>query len=86
MLWAIRVFETSKGLAFTKNGLGIQVDRFEAISCIQKLKMGQRDTGRKEEVLWNKYVKKILIHSFIYRNMSLSLWLYFLFVLQTSFT
>lgn len=41
--------ETWKGLQFTGNVLRMQVERFEAASWIQKLKMGNRDNGRKEE-------------------------------------
>lgn len=43
--------ETWKGLQFTGNVLRIQVEKSEAASCIQKLKMGKRDSGRKEESL-----------------------------------
>lgn len=41
--------ETWKGLQFTGNVLRMQVEKFEAASWIQKLKMGNRDNGRKEE-------------------------------------
>lgn len=85
MLWTIQVFETSKGLYFTQNVLGIQVEKFEATSWIQKHKAVKRDTGRKKWGFVKQICKKALSHSFIYRKMSLSERFYFFFVLQASF-